>query len=443
MSRGEQKNLNVLFDLLNIMKRPVAKIVVAGAGPAGLAAAIAAAATGATVTILEKMSSPGRKLLLSGGGRCNFTNALPPEEFVAKFGESRRAVLPAIQHFTPRHLISLLEKNHIGVVSPDGFHYFPASGKASDILDLLLRKCRDAGTDIRYQTKVRQLDVREGRIRGVIASGREFFEADAIIVATGGKSYPATGSSGDGYRLAAEVGHAVTTPVPALSALSIRDNPFAACAGNTVPDVKLAIREHGGARRKSFRGELLFTHDGVSGPVTLDISGMAMRRLLTTPATEVILTLTPDKDSAAWRQETGVWRQTHGRKTVRNLLTRSLPRFVAAAVGEICGIGHERIASELKKSEIEKLVAALGTGITLPIAGCPGFAKAMLTDGGVSLRQINAKSMSSRIIPGLYFAGEVMDVNGSCGGYNIHWAFASGFLAGKCSGEYLSSSIPA
>jgi hypothetical protein len=408
-------------------------IVVIGAGPAGLMAAVAAGSAGARITVCEQLDRPGAKLLVTGGGRCNLTNTANVDDFCAAFGRQGRFMRPALEAMGPAGLRDFFQGLAVPTVCTDGFHVFPKSNRAADVAAALKRECARLGVCFRFDARVTELEVADGRILGVHTSSGESLPARAAIIATGGASYPELGGTGGGYALARQAGHHLIAPAPALVALKTRETWPAACAGVTIPNARLWIDLP--RRRQSGTGELLFTQTGISGPAVLDLSGSVTALLAAQPAVPLRLSLCAEVRADEWLRRFDQWRRDEGARSLRNLLARHLPRAVAEAVcgvalgGSAGGSGRPR-AAELSPAHAKALADALTAG-RLAATGSAGFDRAMVTRGGVALKQVDPKTLESRLVVGLHFAGEVLDLDGPCGGYNLQWAFSSGRLAGS------------
>ncbi len=404
-------------------------VVIAGGGPAGLMAALAAAESGARVTLCERQPRLGRKLDATGGGRCNLTNTLDPEPFMHRFGPHGRFMTHALRRFGRDEVLERMRAWGVPCDAEDGFHYFPRSHRAADVRRALEEQARRRGVAIRTSTAVTALELAAGAVRGVRTDGGAF-AADAVVVAAGGAAWPALGGCTLGYELARTAGHTVVPPTPALVGLATRETWPRTCAGASLPDAAAWI-DRPRVRKTLFRGELLFTHAGVSGPLILDLSGLAMH-LRSEGAGDVPLRLNlqPDVPREVWGRRFDEWRTGRGRKSVRNLLAEHLPHSLAAALCEISGIAPELQASRLPAPARDGLLEAV-CATRLTVTGSEGLAHAMVTRGGVSLREVDPATLESRRVRGLYFAGEVLDLDGPCGGFNLQWAFSSGHLAGR------------
>lgn len=402
-------------------------IVVIGAGPAGLSAAIAAAAAGAAVTAVEQLDRPGMKLLATGGGRCNVTNTLPPEELAGRFGRQWRFLLPALEALPPEELRRYFGKHGTPLEAADGFHVFPKSNRAGDILRALLDHAAALGVNIIAGATAESLVIEQGRLAGVRTSAG-FLSAEKVIVATGGKSYPKLGATGSGYALAEQAGHRIAPPKPALVGLQTCEDWPGRCTGIVLENVEIRLDLPGERGLKS-RGELLFTHRGVSGPAVLDLSGRAAELLDKLKTVPLAVNLLPALAAADWRNLFDVWQKQYGKRQLSTLLSGEFPARLATELCRLAGDIGELKAAEFPAPAREKLCRTL-TALPLAVTGTEGWHKAMVTRGGVELKKVAPETLESRLLPGLHFAGEVLDLDGPCGGYNLQWAFSSGFLAG-------------
>jgi len=406
-------------------------VVVVGAGPAGLLAACAAAERGAQVLVFERQAEPGIKLAATGGGRCNFTNTLPPDDFIRRFGEQGRFAAPALRALDSLRLRRRL--NALGVAShaPDGWHVFPVCESARVVRDALLRACRERGVVLRCRTPVRSLLLAGGRAAGVrTAAGPE--PASAVILAAGGAACPRLGGSGAGYDLARQVGHSITPLWPALAPLVVREPWPGTLTGVSLPRARVQLpgdRGWAGAAP----GGLVFTHRGLSGPAALDVAGRVAEALAQRGAVALRLDLDPDRTEDAWRLFWQRVRSEHGARRVSAALAERVPDSVARALMATARVPAAAAAAELSRGLIDALSATIKQA-ALTATGTEGFGKAMATRGGVARDEVEPRTLESRRTPGLYLAGEILDVVGPCGGFNLHWALASGHLAGTLRG---------
>jgi len=402
------------------MKR---NVLIIGAGPAGLMAATAAAESGHAVTVLEHLSRPGAKLLASGGGRCNLTNVLDGESLARRFGRQWRFMLPALKLLPPSALREWFELRGVKTEITDGFHVFPASGRAGDVLRALLNDCERLNVRVVTGAKAEELVIENGVLKGVPG-----YPAERVIVAVGGKGYPELGSLGLGYRLAAQAGHEIVPPLPGLVGVRTVETLPHLCTGHCMQDASVCI-DLPKYRKTVGRGELLFTHHGISGPAVLDLSADIAGLLGKMPEVPLKVNLFADRSRDFWQQEFTRWQKKDGRKSVKNLLAMHLTQAMAEIICRETGLDGIP-AAEFSAAGREMLASVL-TAMPLHIHATEGWRKAMVTRGGVSLKKVDPETLGSRLLPGLYFAGEVLDLDGPCGGYNLQWAFSSGALAGK------------
>jgi len=403
----------------------MADVVVVGAGPAGLMAAIAAAGRGASVLVLEQLARPGRKLLASGGGRCNLTNTLPPEEFAARLGRDGRFALPALGAFGAPRLRGFLRARGVPTRVENGLRVYPSSSRAGDVEAALLAECRGLDVAIQARTVVRGLDVAAGAVSGVISEAGPV-PARSVIVATGGLGYPELGGSDTGYALARSVGHTVVRPVPGLVGIVTAESWLRGCAGVSLEGARVAIEMSG--RREAAEGDLLFTHAGISGQAALDVSGSVSEILTSRDSVPMSVSLMPSMRRDEWARRLEEWRTRSGGRLLPGLVAELLPRSLARLLCRQAGVDALR-AGQLPRAAGDALVRLLArTPITA--VGTGGFERAMVTRGGVHLREVDPATLESRRLAGLHFAGEVLDIDGPTGGFNLQWAFSSGWLAG-------------
>jgi predicted Rossmann fold flavoprotein len=401
-----------------------------GGGPAGLAAAVFAARAGARVRLFERNDQCGKKLLATGGGHCNAANALPPGRWPALFGKRGRFIVPALEAMPTDALLAWFAALGQPLVRRDGGQYFPESNSARQVRDALVAEAVRHGVRIEASRRVGGVRVDAGAVAAVeTAAGLE--ACDVLVVTGGGAGFPATGSTFDGAALAERTGHRVSAPVPGLVGLRTPDLD-AGLAGLVIPDAFVLYRQKGVAAAV-YAGELLLTHAGVSGPAVLDVSAAVAAALAAGCEPLLRLRWRGGDDTAAWRRRLDVWRGTAGGTPLAALLKEYMPGRLARWLCDRSGVG-EGTAAALPGAARDRLSENLG-GYAVRIAGTEGWDKAMITRGGVDVRDIDPKTMASRLVEGLYFAGEVVDVDGPCGGFNLHWAFASGALAGSAAGR--------
>jgi predicted Rossmann fold flavoprotein len=398
------------------------QVVVIGGGAAGIMAAIWAASAGASTTLLERTRDGGRKILISGGGRCNILPAgLDESRFVT---ESSRPILRRMVRSWPLHEQMTFFEREAGiplVEEPESGKLFPASQRAKDVRDRLFALARERGTLVRTDALVVGVDRAAAGWHISLADG-DTISAGAVVIATGGLSVPNTGSDGMGLRFAAALGHTMRPTYAALTPLTARPAPFARLAGVSLP-VTLSVRA--GTERASATGGFLFTHGGYSGPAVLDVSHVAVRsRMSGGEAASVVVRWTPLGDEE-WEQAL----RPRGTRTVAGAVAAHLPERLASALVEYLGIERSRPLANLTRPERLRLIEMLVRGV-LPWNGDEGYRKAEVTGGGVDLSEVDPRTLESRRHPGLFLCGEMLDAFGPIGGYNFLWAWATGRAAG-------------
>ncbi len=393
--------------------------LVVGGGPAGLFCSLCARRRG-SVLLLERNGSPGRKLLVSGSGQCNITHAGEMEDFPARYGPAANFVKPALYAFTNRDLTGFLESRGVRTAARDDGKVFPVSMKSSDVLEALLSGCSEAGVSLRCGLRVTGA-ARLGSGFAVRAGAEEFF-AERLVIATGGCSYPSTGSSGDGHLLAEALGHAVTGLFPALAPVIPSETATRNLSGVSIRSARVAV-ERAGKTVASGTGDVLFTDAGLSGPGILDISRYVRKD-------DQLTVSLCGLDAREARERLGEALQAAGGRTVLNTLrTLGIPGRLAELALERAGLNRRTRWPEVSRARAGEL-SRLITAFPFRVARVEGFQAAMATAGGISRSEIHRHTMMSRLVEGLFFAGEVMDVDGDTGGYNIQWAFSSGMAAG-------------
>ncbi|OHE00783.1 MAG: flavoprotein [Sulfurimonas sp. RIFCSPLOWO2_12_36_12] len=403
-------------------------LIVVGAGAAGMMAAITAARDGRSVLLLEKLSQIGAKLKATGGGRCNLTNTLSNEDFMAKFGRNGRFMQDALELFDYKALTHFFKEIGVETHAPDGFRVFPTSHSSSTIIEALLNEMQKVGVEVLTSQKVQKLLHTENRITGV-ESNHEIFYAKNVVVATGGLGYPALGAEGDGYEMAKELGHKITELHPAMMPLRTKERWVENCRADTIAKVelKVAIKKHSKLRAN---GDLIFTNSGIRGPVVLDAARDLTPLLEKYGEVPILLNLIKGMNE---EQITNHLKSEAAKNPHINMLELVTTLLPSALSNELCLLAEIDTQTTYKKisgAKRAKLIALLAW-TPLTITGHDGFKMAMITRGGVELKEINPKTMQSKIINGLYFCGEIMNLDGPCGGYNLQWSFSSGYLAGK------------
>ena len=397
-------------------------VIVIGAGPAGLFAAISSAEKGLKVCLLEKKMTPGLKLLITGTGQCNVTHVGPVGDFLGHYGEKSRFVRPSLYCFTNADLVAFFEKRGLPLTVVNLGKIFPETLDSRDVLRVLVNACKKSGVTIYYDSGVTKVS-RDLNGFEVHTSNNKFL-AENLVVATGGRSYPSTGSTGDGYAIAQDLGHSISEIAPSLSSVYIQQFFFTSCAGISLDQAEIQLYRNAKKIRQT-RGDVLFTHKGLSGPGIIDFS----RYIL--PGDVVKLALVDFKNTEEFEKDFLSEVALNGKKLLKNLLTRyEIPERLVVAILELHGISLEMKSADLDKKS-RKLIVESIMELPFEVEKVGGFKEAMATRGGVNLNEVNPNTMESRIVQGLYFAGEVLDVDGDTGGYNIQFACSSGTLAGK------------
>jgi predicted Rossmann fold flavoprotein len=406
-----------------------------------LMAAGVAARSGARVTLFEKMPEVGRKLAISGKGRCNLTNIIPLSEFICHFGRNGKFLYQAFSRFFSNDLVDLIHQLGINTVVERGGRVFPESN-AAGIVSALEQWNLNSGVMIRRGQRVASLMIRDGQIHGVqIQPVRDINQSlipvtgDAVILATGGASYPGTGSTGDGYALARSAGHTLTPIRPALVPLVTAGSIAAKLQGLSLRNVQVSVLT-AGEKTTGLFGEMLFTHFGVSGPVILTLSQSICQQLELKKTIEISIDLKPALNEN--RLDARLLRdfKDHGKKQFHNLLRTLLPQTLIPVCLEILDIPGDKPAHQITAHERRRLIKWL-KDFRLRVIKCRPLSEAIITAGGVSLKEVNAKTLESRQLKNLYLAGELLDLDADTGGYNLQAAFSTGWLAGKSAVENL------
>jgi len=411
------------------------RLLIIGAGPAGLLAAGTAARLGVTTLLLEKMEQPGRKLRITGKGRCNLTNQTDLQEFISHFGENGPFLYQAFSRYFTTDLISFLRTLGIETVVERGGRVFPSEMDANEVTRRLIAWVVDQGVDIRTRSAVRELVFRKGSISGVMLDQAEYLEANAVILATGGASYTGTGSTGDGFTLAAKIGHTITPIRPALVPLKTAGNDAARLQGLSLRNVRVGLWVDGQKAMEQF-GEMLFTHFGLSGPIILTMSGKAVDALRARQQVEVSIDLKPALNEQILDARLQRELDSHGKQQFSTMLKQLLPQKLIPVCVDQVNIPAEKTCSQISSVERKKLRHWL-QDFRFHIVDSLPIEAAIITAGGVALDEVDPRSMQSKIINGLYFAGEVLDVNADTGGYNLQAAFSTGWLAGSAAAQSL------
>lgn len=403
----------------------MAEILVIGGGAAGMMAAVFAARAGGNVTLLEKNEKLGKKVYITGKGRCNLTNDCDRDGFLAQVPRNPRFLYSALSFFSPQDMMSLLEENGCPVTVQRGKRVFPASEKASDVTKALASLLRKLNVRIRLDSTVRSLKTEGGRIAGAELADGTFLPADAVILACGGVSYPSTGSTGDGYRFAEALGHSVLPPSPVLVGLETKETWPRSLQGLSLRNVTLTLAS-GKKTLWSELGEMLFTHFGISGPLALEASCH-----LPDPAGNASLSIDLKPGLTREQLDARLCRDFSeaGKKQLKSILPGLLPASLAEIFPGLCGVSASLPCSQVTATQRETLLAAL-KGLPLTVKAPRPVDEAVVTRGGVSVKEIEPGTMRSKLVPNLFFAGEMIDVDAHTGGFNLQIAWSTGALAG-------------
>lgn len=408
--------------------KPDFDVVVIGAGAAGLVAATEAATRGQSTLLVEKNRRPGVKILMSGGTRCNLTQATDKWGIVKAYGSQGNFLHSALAALSPSDLVAMVEQEGVVTKVEETGKIFPVSNRATDILDALMRRFERSGAALALEEPVRNIDRLKEEFQ--ITTDRRTISATKLIVTVGGQSYPGSGTSGDGYAWAALLGHSIVPTRPALVPLTTTATEFKALSGITIPDVAVDLRlRESGKRLDSRRGSLLFTHFGLSGPVILDISGAATA-LATISQAELVCDFLPTTSTEQLADELRIAASAEGKRQVAMYFAERLPKRLIEQLMKMADVSLETRGAELSKTARSSLCRVI-KGAVIEISGSRGFAQAEVTAGGVSLKEVDSRTMESKLVPGLYFAGEILDLDGPIGGYNFQAAFSTGILAGR------------
>ena len=401
-------------------------LIVIGGGPAGLLAAATAAGHGVSTLILERMDRPGRKLRICGKGRGNIGNTAPLDEFLTHFGRNFRFLRPALSHFFTKDTIALLSELGVPTKEERGGRLFPVSDSAQDLVDAFVRNARSKGVKIRTGCRVRGIARTDEGF--TVSCGAETLQAGKIILCTGGASYPATGSTGDGYELAKSLGHGIEPIAPALIPLVTAGETAKRLQGLSLKNVRVELRIDGKKAGEDM-GEMLFTHFGLSGPLILTLSKAAVRAVDQGKKTEILIDLKPALDPA--KLDARLLRDLgeHGKMHMENLLRGLMPPKLIPVCLDQTGLAGDRAAHQISAEERKRLRLWLKE-FRFTVSGYRPLREAIITSGGVPLPEVNPKTMQSKLCPGLFLAGEVLDMDADTGGFNLQAALSTGYLAG-------------
>lgn len=402
-------------------------VAVIGGGPAGIMAAIRAAENGANVTLYEKNNSLGRKLRITGKGRCNLTNLADTNEIIKNIPGNGKFLYSALQNFSAEDTINFFNSLGLKTKVERGNRVFPESDNAADVIDVLTKRLAILNVELKLNSRVDEIFTNGGKIIGVEIR-KKFIDTDAVILATGGKSYPATGSTGDGFKLAKSLGHTVTKILPALVPLEVEEDFVKDLQGLSLKNVRATLKADGKIIAEEF-GEMLFTHFGVSGPIILTLSRAVAKLLDEKIFVELAINLkpalTPEQLDARILRDF----QKFQRKAIKNALVELLPTKLIPPILDLSYIDEEKKVDAITKEERRRLIENL-RGFALTVTKTRPIDEAIVTSGGVDVKEINPRTMESKLVKNLFIVGEVADVDGYTGGFNLQAAWATGNAAG-------------
>ncbi len=403
-------------------------VIVIGAGPAGLVAAGRASEKGASVLVLEKMRQEGRKLMLTGKGRCNITNNLDIRDFITHLYPNGRFLKNAFSQYFSEDILALLHRYGVEASLERGGRYFPTSNRAKDVLDALLRWLMELKVDIQCASRVEKLSVEHGEVTGVLVNGKQL-HASKVILATGGKSYPATGSNGDGYILAKALGHTIEMVHPALVPVETDGETAQALQGLNLKNVKATVWIDDKKMGEAF-GEMIFTHFGLSGPIILTLSRLMVPELHAGNHVDLSIDLKPALDEQKLDARLLRDLNEHGKKKIGNIFKYWLPSTMIPVFIKLLDIDPEKECHQISGKERKSILYML-KNFKFKVVNHRSYKEAIITAGGISTKEISPKTMESKLVKGLYFAGEVIDVDGETGGFNLQIAYSTGWVAGN------------
>ena len=408
--------------------KKVYDLIVVGSGAAGIIAGIVAARNGKSVLLLEKLSQIASKLKATGGGRCNLTNTLSNEDFMKRFGRDGRFMQDALKAFDHTQLINFFDEIGVDTHAPDGFRIFPTTHSSLTIIKALTNEMTKIGIEIKCGEKVESLLHIDSKVSG-LKTQNDIFYSSNIVLATGGLGYPVLGAEGQGHTMAEDIGHKITELHPAMMPLKTKETWVANCRADTIAKVELRVnlKKH---KKLKEKGDLIFTKTGIRGPVVLDFAREVTPLLEKYGEVPLLLNLTKGMNEESIREHIHKQYTQDSTLLITQLLSKLLPEALSTELCLLANVDPTSILKKIEKKDFAKLIQILAW-TPLTVSGHDGFKLAMITRGGISLKEINPKTMQSKLIEGLYFCGEIMNLDGPCGGYNLQWSFSSGALAGK------------
>ena len=406
----------------------MSKVLIVGGGAAGMLASIFAARNGHEVHVYEKNEKLGKKLYITGKGRCNLTNACDMDALFASVRTNSRFLYSAFYGFTNQDAMTFFEEEGLKIKTERGERVFPLSDKSADVLDTLRRSMRRAGVEIHLNTEVKELILEDGQARGLILADKTRVDGDGVIVATGGLSYPVTGSTGDGYRFAKEAGHKVTDCIPSLTPFNIREDFVKELQGLSLKNVELHIYN---GKKEVFRefGEMMFTHFGITGPLVLTASSF-VGTLAARQELRAVLDLKPALSEEQLDQRVLREFDANPNKSFKNVIGSLFPAKLTPVMIGLSGMDPDKKVHDISREERLNFVR-LTKGLSMTVTGLRDYKEAIITKGGVAVKEINPSTMESKLVKGLYFIGEVLDLDAVTGGFNLQIAWSTAYAAGN------------
>lgn len=406
----------------------MSKVLIVGGGAAGMLASIFAARNGHEVHVYEKNEKLGKKLYITGKGRCNLTNACDMDALLASVRTNSRFLYSAFYGFTNQDAMTFFEEEGLKIKTERGERVFPLSDKSADVLDTLRRSMRRAGVEIHLNTEVKELILEDGQARGLILADKTRVDGDGVIVATGGLSYPVTGSTGDGYRFAKEAGHKVTDCIPSLTPFNIREDFVKELQGLSLKNVELRIYN---GKKEVFRefGEMMFTHFGITGPLVLTASSF-VGTLAARQELRAVLDLKPALSEEQLDQRVLREFDANPNKSFKNVIGSLFPAKLTPVMIGLSGMDPDKKVHDISREERLNFVR-LTKGLSMTVTGLRDYKEAIITKGGVAVKEINPSTMESKLVKGLYFIGEVLDLDAVTGGFNLQIAWSTAYAAGN------------
>ncbi|MDD5687950.1 MAG: NAD(P)/FAD-dependent oxidoreductase [Elusimicrobia bacterium] len=415
-------------------KQPSSDVIVVGGGAAGMFAAGRSAENGASVILLEKNAKLGVKFCITGNGRCNITNSGEQESFIDSYGPNGKFLYRALTEFSNGDIILFLERYGVKVMTEDSGKVFPEDGRSESVVNAFQKYIEENNVKVRYNARVGAILVRKDgdikKVAGVKLSDGETIKSKKVILATGGLSYPKTGSTGDGYEMAKSLGHTIVPLNPALVPLETEEDFVKELQGVPLYGVEVSAKGSNGKKICDGKGDIMFTHFGISGPVILDMSGIISDHLSKNENVEVSINLLPGKNKQEVDEILLDLFNLNKNKFLNSIMSRLLPKSSVPVFFAHAGIPADIKCNQVSRTQRNNLVDMLAD-FRIKIKSARPIEEAMVTKGGVSLKEIDPYTMESKLVKGLYFCGEVIDIDGKTGGYNLQAAFSTAFLAAK------------